>query len=226
VLSKKIAAGATHVVLDVPVGQTAKVRTAESAGRLSRNLVEVAKIFGLDARIVVGDGSQPIGRGIGPALEARDVMAVLRNDPNAPADLKTKAVTLSSAILEMAGIVHDGWELALETLDSGRAWQKFQRICEAQGGMRVPPLSNHRHEITAVQGGRVAAINNRKLARVAKLAGAPDAKAAGVELGCRLGAPVAAGEPLYTVHAEAPGELDYSLAYVAANPDIVVVGEQ
>jgi thymidine phosphorylase len=224
VLSKKIAAGSTHLVIDLPVGPTAKVRTPESAEALAANLVAVAAAFGIETRVVRSDGAQPVGRGIGPALEAHDVLAVLQNDPNAPADLRDKAIALAGAILEMAGHTAAGRALAGDVLGDGRAWRKFQRICEAQGGMRVPPRSRHRHEVTAGRSGRVAAMNNRKLARTAKLAGAPDDKAAGVELHCRVGDRVEPGQPLYTVHAEAPGELDYSLAYVAANPDIIVIG--
>ena len=110
---------------------------------------------------------------------------------------------------------------ASERLSSGRAWVKFQRICEAQGGMRTPPVAAHRHVVCMRGGGLVERIDSRKLSRVAKLAGAPDAKAAGVELHVRLGSPVSRGQPAYSVHAESPGELDYALAYVSANPDII-----
>jgi len=90
----------------------------------------------------------------------------------------------------------------------------------------VPPVADHRQPVLAERAGRVAAIDNRRLARVAKLAGAPEDKAAGVELHVRLDARVAAGEPLYTVHSEAPGELAYSLDYVAANRDIITLVEE
>src|SRR6185295_11844581 len=78
ILSKKIAAGATHLVLDLPVGPTAKVRSRENAQSLSHTLVGVAREFGIEAQAIVSDGLQPVGRGIGPALEARDVLAVLQ----------------------------------------------------------------------------------------------------------------------------------------------------
>jgi thymidine phosphorylase len=91
--------------------------------------------------------------------------------------------------------------------------------------MRVPPVAPYREPVLASRAGRIAAIDNRRLAKVAKLAGAPDDKAAGVELHVGLGAAVTAGEPLYTVHSNAPGELAYSLDYVAANRDIMTVAE-
>jgi len=225
VLSKKIAAGSTHLVVDLPVGPTAKVRTAETAAALTAGLVAVSKAFGLETRVLRTDGAQPVGRGIGPALEARDVLAVLQNHVAAPADLRDKSTMLAGALLELAGIAKEGQVLAVEVLRDGRAWRKFQRICEAQGGMRVPPQSCCRYAVPAAQAGRVTGINNRKIARVAKLAGAPDAKAAGLDLHVRLGDRVEIAQPLYTIHADAPGELDYALAYVQANSDILTVGD-
>lgn len=225
VLSKKIAAGSTHVVLDIPVGPTAKVRSQDDADALADTLVGVARLCGLEVRCVRTDGGQPVGRGIGPALEARDVLAVLRGAPDAPADLRRRACLLAGAALELAGRcgAGEGAPLAEQTLASGLAWDKFQRICEAQGGLREPPRSTDSRPVLAVRAGRVTAMNNRTLARLAKLAGAPDDKAAGIDLHVRLGDEVAAGEPLLTVHAEAPGELAYALDYAAAHPDMLTL---
>ena len=227
VLSKKIAAGSTHLVLDLPVGPTAKVRSTEAAEILSAGLIAVAGAFGMHAKVIVGDGAQPIGRGIGPALEANDVLAVLCGKSNAPHDLRQRAVALAGALLELAELTPagQGETLAAQTLDDGRAWTKFQRICEAQGGMRVPPSSSQRQPLTAQQAGRIEAIDNRKIAKLAKLAGAPDEQAAGVELHLKLGESVVVGQPLCTVHAGAPGELAYALDYAAANTDIFRIEE-
>jgi thymidine phosphorylase len=228
VLSKKIAAGSNRLVLDVPVGETAKVRSAEAAEALAAGLLEVAEAFGISARIMLGDGRQPIGNGIGPALEAHDVLAVLQGTPAAPRDLRARATALAGALLEIDGKAEHGagQARAAATLDDGRAWRKFQQICEAQGGMRTPPRAAHRHPLDAPQAGRVQSIDNRKIAKLAKLAGAPDAKAAGVALHVKLGDRVERGAPLCTLHAEAPGELAYALGYAAANPGIFTVTEQ
>ncbi|HSM96888.1 MAG TPA: thymidine phosphorylase family protein [Rhizomicrobium sp.] len=222
VMSKKVAAGATHLVLDMPVGRTAKVRTAQEAQELSHGLLAVAQSFGIKTRVVIGNGDQPVGRGIGPALEARDVLAVLQCHADAPADLRERSTQLAGALLELAGVAPTdaGAALAASVLNDGLAWRKFQRICEAQGGMRVPPVSTHRQSLRAKSGGRLAEIDNRKIARLAKLAGAPDDKAAGVELLVRVGHHIAAGQELCIVHAESPGELDYALDYAAAHDDI------
>lgn len=224
VLSKKIAAGSNHVIIDMPVGPTAKVRSDDAAAQLAGALTTVGAAFGLNVRTVLTDGAQPVGRGVGPALEARDVLAVLRGEPDAPGDLKRRACALAGAALELAGActAGEGAAQAAATLDDGRAWTKFQRICEAQGGMRTPPVAAQRKPLNAEHSGRLVQINNRTLARLAKLAGAPDAKAAGVDLHVRLGDEVEAGQPLLTIHAEAPGELAYALEY-AAQADIFTV---
>ena len=223
VLSKKVAAGSNHVVIDLPVGPTAKVRSPEAAEHLAGRFTTVAGHFGMAVRCVVTDGLQPVGRGIGPALEAREVLAVLQGAVDAPADLRRRACRLAGAALELAGAAPPGLGIraAEATLDDGRAWAKFQRICEAQGGLRTPPVAPLQAPIPAAGSGRVTEINNRKVATLAKLAGAPDAKAAGLRLNVRLGDEVVEGEPLLVVHAQTQGELDYALDYAAAHADMV-----
>jgi len=225
VLSKKIAAGSTHLIIDMPVGPTAKVRSAAAAQTISDGLVSIAATFGLKARIVLGDGMQPIGHGIGPALEARDVLAVLQRSPDASLDLRARALALSGAVIELAGLAGpgDGEALAAQVLDDGRAWAKFQRICNAQGGMRVPPVAPHTRPLNAREQGRVHAIDNRRIARLAKLAGAPDDKAAGVDLHVRVGDLIVAGQPLCTVHSDSPGELAYAFEFADLNSDMINV---
>jgi len=115
--------------------------------------------------------------------------------------------------------------MAAEVIEDGRAWRKFQAICEAQGGMRRPPVAGHQKPVTAPSAGSVSFTDNRRLAMVAKLAGAPDDKAAGLSLHVRLGSVVEKGQPLFTVHAETPGELAYALDYLDSNPDIIGVGQ-
>lgn len=225
VLSKKIAAGSSHLVLDIPVGPTAKIRTTEAADQLARCFAEVAEAFGMRATMVVSDGTQPVGSGMGPALEARDVIATLQGTTDASAMLRDRACTLAGPLLELGGACAEGLgkALAWQTLQDGRAWIKFQRICEAQGGMRVPPIARQQHPFVSPLAGVVTAIDNRKIARLAKLAGAPESKAAGVHLAVQLGTRVSPGAPLCTVHADTPGELHYALDYAAANPDIIEV---
>lgn len=225
VLSKKIAAGATHVVIDIPVGATAKVRSLDAARHLAARLAATAAQFDLAVACLFTDGSQPVGRGIGPALEARDVLAVLRGEADAPQDLRERAARVAGAVLELGGAAAAGAgvRLALETLDSGRAWDRFQRICNAQGGLREPPRAAHVQPLPAGHPGCVVHIDNRKLARLAKLAGAPESPAAGIHLRVRLGDEVARDQPLLFLHAQTPGELAYALDYAHEVGDIVRV---
>ncbi len=228
VLSKKAAAGATHVVIDIPVGPTAKLRSAAAAESLRHRLEEVGRTVGLEVRAVISDGTQPVGRGIGPALEAWDVLSVLRGEAGAPADLRQRSLALAGLILELAQSVPRGLgvQQAEVLLESGQAWRKFQAICAAQGGMREPPRARYTHPITASRAGRVVRIDNRRLARAAKLAGAPQASAAGIEYLAPLGILVEAGQPLFILHAEAPGVLAYALDYINSQPDILTFEPQ
>ena len=223
VLSKKIAAGATHVVLDLPVGPTAKLRSQTDGHHLASALRAVATAMGLNVKIMLTDGRQPVGRGVGPALEAHDVLAVLRNDPSAPQDLRDRAIGLAAALLELVlkFSPKQAAAKAAGVLEDGAAWRKFEAICEAQGGFHTPPRAAHTHPVLAEHAGMVANIDNRVLAKIAKLAGAPGAKAAGLELHTPLGAQAEKGTPLFTVHAESRGELAYALEYVRAHPGVI-----
>jgi thymidine phosphorylase len=225
VLSKKAAVGSERVLIDVPVGPTAKIRSSAAAQALGASLVSVGAAVGLQVQVVETDGRQPVGRGIGPALEALDVMAVLERQPGAPQDLRERALLLAGAVLEMAGHAAPGTGLALatRTLDSGRALAKFIAICDAQGGLRQPARAACREVVPATVAGRIGAIDNRRLARAAKLAGAPQDAAAGAVIHVRLGEPVSAGQPLFTLHAHAPGALAYALAYVGSQPPVVAI---
>jgi thymidine phosphorylase len=138
VLSKKIAAGSTHLVVDLPVGPTAKVRDRQAAETLSGRLIEVATAFGLATRVIPGEDCNRSDVGIGPAMEALNVLAVLQCSTRSPPDLRERACALAGALLKIGEVVPvgRGMILAGKSLDDGRAWAKFPRICEAQGGMR------------------------------------------------------------------------------------------
>lgn len=224
VLSKKIAAGSSHVVVDIPVGPGAKVRTAAAAQHLSARFVATGQALGLEVRPLLTEGRQPVGRGIGPALEARDALAVLQGAASAPADLRERALALAAEILELAGFpAGEGRRCALAALDSGAAWRKFAAICRAQGGPRDLPAARFHRAIAADAAGVVRGIDNRKLGRLAKLAGAPRAAAAGLDLHVRLDQAVARGEPLFTLYSDSAGEMAYALDYLADHLGLLTV---
>lgn len=225
VLSKKIAAGSSHVIIDMPVGETAKLRSIEAANKLKVSMEKVAHAIGLKVKVVITDGTQPVGRGIGPALEARDILAVLNNDPDAPNDLKERALLLAGELLELSGKVEqgEGNDTARKILESGKAMQKFQAICNAQGGFRDPVPGSYDYKVKAESPGIVKRIDNRRLARIAKLAGAPGDKASGIQFLAPLGTPVEKGQILYVIHAASKGELEYALEYFHAQQNILTI---
>lgn len=216
ILSKKVAAGSTHLLLDIPVGPTAKVRTVPEAQRLRKLFEFVSRRMGLTIDVVITDGRQPIGYGIGPVLEARDVMRVLRNDPRAPHDLRQKSLRLAGRMLEFDPDVRggEGYAIARDILESGRALERMQAIIEAQGARAFDPehpdLAPLTFEVTAPQDGMVTGIDNLHLARIARLAGAPKVQGAGVDLLHKLGDTVKAGDTLYRVHAAFPTDLGFA----------------
>lgn len=223
VMSKKIAAGSTHVLIDLPIGPTAKVRTRADAEELTTFMKHVGEAFGLHVETVLSNGLQPVGDGIGPALEAHDVLAVLECDSTAPLELRQRALALAGMILEMGGhsAPGKGNEAATALLDDGRAIAKFISICEAQGGFRRPQMAAFQHVIKSERSGRIASVDNRRLARLAKLAGAPRSPAAGLVLHVNIGDPVEAGQPLLTLHGESLGEIEYALDYYGMNTDLL-----
>jgi thymidine phosphorylase len=168
-----------------------------------------------------------VGRGIGPGLEAWDVVSVLRGDRAAPPDLRQRSLVLAGLILELSQSVPRGlgMQQAELLLEGGQAWKKFQAICAAQGGMREPPRARHTHAVTARRSGRISAVDNRRLARTARLAGAPQTPAAGIEFLTPLGTLVEKDQPLFVLHADAPGVLQYALDFMTGQPDIVTVGD-
>jgi thymidine phosphorylase len=225
ILSKKAAAGSTHVVIDIPIGETAKVRSKKTADQLKADIEFVGKEVGLTTKVLITDGSQPVGNGIGPVLEAMDVLRILRGEKNAPDDLKERAVLLAGQLLELSGKVAagNGIKTANELLDSGKAYAKFKAICMAQGRFTEPALAPYYHEVRSEKKGTLIRIDNRKIAKLAKLSGAPEFKTAGILLNVHLGNTIQKGQLLYTIYTEAEGELKYSLDYLNLHNDIMTI---
>jgi thymidine phosphorylase len=213
ILSKKLAAGSTHLLIDIPAGPTAKIRHMRQAQRLRKLFEYVGDRLNIQLDVVITDGRQPVGNGIGPALEARDVMQVLQNDPQAPNDLRQKALRLAGRVLEFDPDVRGGkgFAIARDILDSGRALQKMENIISAQGIVKSKPdLGRLTHDIVSSRDGVVISIDNYQMARIARFAGAPMEKGAGVDLFKKLGDHVQKGEPLYRLYAEFPSDFKFA----------------
>ena len=228
ILSKKLAAGATHCIIDIPLGPSAKVRTATEAKNLRDLFLYVGEALGLHIDVRLTDGRAPIGKGIGPALEARDVVAVLKNEENAPADLRDKALSFAASILTFDPSMSEA-EAPIrvrELLDSGAAWETFERMCVEQG---PPPeetdIGRHTVTIAADADGTVDYIDCYALASIARAAGAPVDKGAGLDLFAHPGDRVEAGQPLYRIHARTNDGLDAARTQMAEDHAFRVSGE-
>jgi len=185
--------------------------------RLRKLFEFVADRMDLHVEIVVTDGSQPIGRGIGPVLEARDVMAVLAGDTSAPADLREKSLQLAARVIEYDPAVRGGtgYERARHLLDSGAAMSSMQKIIEAQGRAATTPSPGPlKAEVLAHADGVVASVDCLRIAQLARLAGAPLDRGAGIDVLKRIGDRVEAGEPLYRIYSA--GESHFNFAVEAA----------
>lgn len=214
ILSKKLAAGSTHLVIDIPVGPTAKVRSRHEAVRLRKLFEWIGDSLALSLEVVITDGSRPIGRGVGPVLEARDVMQVLRNDSAAPSDLRERALLLAGRVIDLDPDIRGGQGVrrARELIDSGAALATMEQIIQAQGPQeRHFPLGTLVHEVVADRDGQIAAIDCYQIARIARLAGAPTDKGSGIDLLKTVGAPVSKGEPVYRLHASLPADYHFAV---------------
>ena len=226
ILAKKKTAGATHALIDIPVGATAKVRSIEAAERLAALFRAVAARIGLRLDVVTTEAPGPVGRGIGPRLEALDVLAVLRRDADAPVDLREKALYLAARLLELveATPAGGGYHAAQSALDDGRAFRMFERIVAAQGARAPLPPARMNWVVEASIDGRIREIDCWEIARVAKRAGAPANAAAGVRLCAVVGDVVTRGAPLFEIHAQSAAQLEFAREYAAARPDILRYG--
>ncbi len=190
IMSKKLAAGSTHLLIDLPVGPTAKLTNGTEAMRLRKLFEFVGDRFGIAVEVITTDGRQPIGNGIGPVLEAEDVMAVLANDPAAPRDLREKSLRLAAHLLEYDPKLRGGagYARARELLDSGAALRQMQKIIDAQGPSSCSTdLGNLTFDVKAASDGVVSGIDCLRLNRLARTAGAPLDKGAGIKLFKKIG---------------------------------------
>src|SRR5579885_102366 len=226
ILAKKKTVSATHVLIDIPVGPSAKVRTYAAADQLASLFRAVAAHLDLHLEVALTDARAPVGRGIGPRLEALDVLSVLRCDADAPQDLREKSLYLASRIIEMSGRVLPGagYREVRRTLDCGAAMAKFSEIVDAQGPRDLPPEAPYRYTVTAPADGRIRNVDCWEIARVAKRAGAPANVAAGVKMLKSVGDILSKGEPLFEIHACSTEQLETARAYAQEHPGIITMG--
>ncbi len=213
IMSKKKAIGATHVVIDMPTGRGSKMKTTAEARGIAYDFIDLGKRLGIEVQCAITFGEQPLGYAIGPALEAKEALCTLMG--KGPSDLREKATSLAGILLEMVGI-KDGKRKAETLLKSGKAERKLREIVEAQGGdSEIDPeeikLGDKQAELASDVDGRVLWLNNKSFAQIAREAGAPKEKGAGVVLRAKLGDYVKKGSPLFKIYAERTTKLRAAL---------------
>ena len=220
VIAKKGAVGAKYAVIDIPVGGT-KVRDVNKGRSLARDFNELGRRLGIEISCVLSDGSQPVSNAVGPALEAKEAMFALEGRAH-PSTLVEKAVGIAGTLLELSGKSSHGIKTAEDLLVSGKALEKFREIIGAQGGdARVSadaiPVGTLTATIEAPKDGSASAIDSLAIVGIARAAGAPKDRGAGILLHKRIGSNVTAGEPLFTIHAEKEWKLDQAVDLVQKN---------
>lgn len=211
VMAKKVAAGTTHLALDLPFGKTAKIRHFSDAEKVAKKFKDLAAHFHIKITVDINEMLEPAGRGIGPTLEARDVLYVLEQDANRPLRLEAKAVRLAGMLLDLCykqkKVKKNGEDEAQKILESGEALAKFKEIVHAQKGNRNIsskniPLAKHKKEITSTISGKIKDINNYNLNTAAKVLGAPSDKKAGIYLLKKLDHSIKKNEPMMTLYSD------------------------
>lgn len=225
IMSKKKAAGSTDMVLDVPIGDTVKVKNRSEAELLIKDFVTLGGRLGINVNGAITYGEQPIGHTLGAALEAREALLTITRKEVAD-DLLDKATSLAGILLEMAG-KENGKKLAKEIVMSGLAEKKLREIIAEQGGdERIKPedieIGDHGEELLADTNGRVMKFDNTVLAYAARIAGAPTNKKAGIYVHKKLGEDVSKGESILTVYSDSSPKAKEALEYIRENSGVLV----
>ncbi len=197
IMAKKLASGATHVVIDIPVGPTVKIKHFSDAELISKKFLFLAKRLNMKMVIDVNHTLEPAGRGVGPVLEARDVLRVLEQRKNRPLALERKALRLSGKLLDLcfADIKGKkpgtGEEVASEILSSGQALTKMREIIQEQGGdgqvaSDKLSLAKFKAEVLSPKRGRIVQLDNHQITVVCRILGSPDDKKVGIFFEKRL----------------------------------------
>lgn len=214
ILSKKLSVGSTDILIDIPCGADAKVKKKSRAKKLKRLFFKIGRKLGLNIKVIITGASEPIGNGVGPLLEAIDVLKVLRNDPDAPQDLKEKTLFMAAELLDMSiNNIHKSREAARSILESGKAYHKFMEIIEEQGKKKLPGLAKYKHTIFCNRTGKINHINNHDIIMIARFCGAPKTKEAGLYMHKKTKDLVNFGDPLITLYANNKESLEYALSY-------------
>jgi pyrimidine-nucleoside phosphorylase len=215
IMSKKLAIGASHLLLDVKVGSGAFMKTLPDAETLAHTMVEIGNRAGVRTAAVISAMDQPLGRAIGNALELAEAVHILQG--KGPADVTTLCHHEAATLLQMTGLAANAAEAetqVLHAINSGAALAKFAAVVLAQGGdprqiedPNLLPTAPVRFPLPAPQTGYIAHINAEQIGLATMKLGAgrfkkgdPIDHATGLILNVRVGDYVEAGQPLLEIH--------------------------
>ena len=220
ILAKKKSVNAQQLVVDIPIGNGAKIADIKVAERLASRFKKLGAALGINTSVMITDGSSPIGYGVGAYLECIDVLKVLENNRDCNVQLKDKACMIAGKLLEMSGksIYGQGFENAKGIVESGKALFKFKEIVELQGGkpnIRSSDLkpANNSATVYAHSSGTIMYIDNKAISKIARIAGAPKDKGAGVFLYCASGKQVKKGQAIMEIFSDSETKLSEALKY-------------
>jgi pyrimidine-nucleoside phosphorylase len=223
IMSKKIAAGAQAIVLDVKTGNGAFLETVEGARVLAETMVWIAKLSERRAIALLSDMNQPLGLTIGNALEVEEAIQTLQD--GGPKDFLEHCLVVAGHILVLGGLAADeeqGMRLAERVLRDGRAWEQFRSLVRAQGGdlryvdqPELLPKAELIEDLAAPRTGYLSRIDTRVVGECVVLLGGGRSKkgdpidhAVGIVMYCKVGDKVEAGQPLCTIHANQMANLE------------------
>ena len=215
IMAKKLAVGSKYIVIDIPYGKSAKV-TKQKALQLKKKFEEIGKYFKKKLKVILTDGSQPMGMGVGPALELKDVIAVLDPQQQGPKDLEDKSVLLAGVLLELTKKAKKGKgeDMARKILSSGKAFEKFKEIIKAQkGNLREIREARFKRTVFSKKQGKITEINNKKINSLARVAGCPKDKFAGLKIYISLQDKIKKGDQLLTIYAESKSRLNEAIRF-------------
>ncbi len=224
IIAKKLAVGSNYILIDIPYGNGAKV-SKEHALKLKKKFEYLGRYFKKKLICVLTDGSQPIGNGIGPALEIRDVLKILDPNQEGPRDLEDKSLFLSGKILEMTGKAEKGKGAlkAMEILDSGEAFKKFKEIISAQSGnINKIPEARYKKDIFLKKSGKIIRIDNKLITALARICGCPADKSAGLYLYSHVGEELKKGDKLITIYTESKNRLNEAVSFFTNAKPIII----
>jgi AMP phosphorylase len=215
VMAKKVAMGIRYLIIDIPVAKGAKISDMKQAKNIEKLFMFLAKKFNIKTKVAISKSFGPIGRGIGPALEMRDVLRVLQQKESRPLDLENKAVKLAGQLLEMTNVAKRGRgeEMARVNLKNGLAFQKMTNIMKSQNGnenidSEDIKIGEYFYEFKATNNGIVKSINNANIVELCSLLGTPKLKGSGVYLNKNVSEKYQKGDTLFTLYSESEQRLN------------------